>query len=96
MILDKIEFANRHLSFWDGAFQTSVRTAPQDGQLLYDFGCAQGVSRTKRGTVRRATNGTDEFFKLLSLISLYSWFLNRSATKRNYASKEHCKIFGWG
>ena len=53
---DKIKFAYLHKSYWGRAFQTSVRTAPQDGQSLHDFGCAQGVSRTKRGTVRRAAD----------------------------------------
>jgi len=96
MILDKMKLAYLNKSYWGRAFQTSVRTAPQDGQSLHDFGCAQGVSRTKRGTVRRATDGLNELFIKLNLISTYSWFLNQNATKRNFASKPHGKIFGWG
>jgi len=96
MTRDKIKLAYFHLRYWGRAFQTNVKDEPQAGQMPHALAFVQLPFLQQRRALRRATDGLKELFTRRALRSTYSWFFNQAATERNFVSKPHCKIFGWG
>ncbi len=96
MTRDKMKPAYLHPGYWGRALKTHVRPAPQDGQVPHDFGCAQGVSRTKRGTVRRATDRPKGLSIWRGLISTYSWFSTRPPQNATSILNPTAKYLGGG